>query len=267
MTPGEGLARPVTGLGTLAIGAIEEVGRYLVFFWRAASSGFLPPYRVRHAFKQLYFVGVQSLTIVVITGVFTGMVFTVQSEYAFAKFGAQSLIGATVMLALTRELGPVLTALMVNGRVGSAMAAELGTMRVTEQIDALEAMAVDPHQYLVAPRILASAAMVPMLTCVFDAVGFAGSWYVAVYMLEVNPGGYGSRIEWYVDPEDIYGGMIKSAAFGIIIATVGCYKGFHSGGGAEGVGRATTRAVVISSLLILIVDYFLTLALLPWLNG
>jgi phospholipid/cholesterol/gamma-HCH transport system permease protein len=156
---------------------------------------------------------------------------------------------------------------MVNGRVGSAMAAELGTMRVTEQIDALDAIAVDPYQYLVAPRVVASTLMVPLLCAVFNAVGLGGSWLIARYMLEANMGGFASRVEWYVDPEDIWGGMIKAAVFGLILATVGCYKGFHAKGGAEGVGLATTRAVVIASVLILVADYFMTLLLLPFMNG
>ena len=257
----------ITRLGALVIANVEEVGRFLLFTARALAGGLMPPYRLRQLFKQMHFVGIQSLTIVVITGLFTGMVFTVQSDYAFAMFGAQGLIGSTVMLAMTRELGPVLTALMVNGRVGSAMAAEIGTMRVTEQIDALEAMAINPHQYLVAPRMAAGFVMVPMLCVVFDAAGLAGSWLVATQMLAVNIGGFTSRIEWYVDPEDIWGGMIKAAAFGVILSAVGCYRGFHTIGGAEGVGQATTRAVVISSVAILVSDYFMTLALLPYMNG
>ena len=258
---------PISRLGAFVMSLVEETGRFVVFLGRALLGALRPPFRGRMLFKQMEFVGVQSLSIVAITGLFTGMVFTVQSDYAFSKFGAQTLIGATVILALTRELSPVLTALMVNGRVGSAMAAELGTMRVTEQIDALDAMAVDAHQYLVTPRVLAGAFMVPVLTGVFNAVGLVGSWLVATLMLNVNEGGFLSRIEWFVDPEDLLAGMLKGAAFGAILAAVGCYRGFHAGGGAEGVGAATTRAVVSSSVLILVSDYFMTLALLPWMNG
>lgn len=258
---------PISRLGAIVLGSIEETGRFMAFVGRALLGAFKPPFRLRMVFKQMEFVGVQSLSIVVITGLFTGMVFTVQSDYAFSKFGAQTLIGATVILALTRELSPVLTALMVNGRVGSAMAAELGTMRVTEQIDALDAMAVDAHQYLVTPRVLAGAFMVPVLTGVFNAVGLVGSYLVGTLMLHVNPGAFTSRIEWFVDPEDILAGMLKGAVFGAIIAAVGCYRGFHARGGAEGVGAATTRAVVAASVMILVADYFLTLAMLPWMNG
>lgn len=258
---------PVSRVGAAVIGSVEEVGRYLAFFARTAFASVRPPWRLRLIFKQMEFVGIQSLLIVLITGAFTGMVFTVQSDYAFARVGAQGLIGSTVMLALTRELAPVLTALMVNGRVGSAMAAELGTMRVTEQIDALDAIAVDPYKYLVFPRVLAGMLMVPALTVMFDAIGLAGVWYVATKVIQVNPGAMTARIEWYVDPEDIVSGMLKGAVFGGILTAVGCYKGFHTTGGAEGVGKATTHAVVISSVLILVSDYFITLALLPFMNG
>jgi phospholipid/cholesterol/gamma-HCH transport system permease protein len=257
----------ISWLGRWIIDTVEELGRYLLFLALTLRGGLLPPYRIRLAFKQMHFVGIQSLTIVLITAVFTGMVFAVQAEYGFAKFGAEGLIGGIVTLSLTRELGPVLTALMVNGRVGSAMAAELGTMRVTEQVDALESMAIDPHQYLVAPRVVASVFMVPALTAVFDAVGVLGCWYVTTQTLGVPAGGFWSRIEWFVDPDDILGGMAKGAVFGLILSSIGCYSGFFTRGGAEGVGKATTRAVVISGVLILTSDYFMTLLLAPLADG
>jgi phospholipid/cholesterol/gamma-HCH transport system permease protein len=253
----------VSRLGASIISVVEGVGRYVGFLLRSLRGGLLPPYRVRILFKQMHFVGVESLLIVMVTGIFTGMVFAVQANIGFSRFGAESLIGAIVTLSLTRELAPVLTALMVNGRVGSAMAAELGTMRVTEQIDALDSMAVDAHQYLAAPRILAATLMVPALTMVFNVVGVIGCWYVAVKQLSVTPGAFQARIEWWVDPDDLLGGMIKSAVFGLILSSVGCYKGFTTSGGAEGVGRATTTAVVISGVLILTSDYFMTLILAP----
>ncbi|MSQ02394.1 MAG: ABC transporter permease [Myxococcales bacterium] len=222
-----------------------------------------PPFRWRLLFKQMEFVGNGSLSIVVITGVFTGMVFAVQSDYAFGMFGARGLLGSTVVLALTRELGPVLTSLMVNGRVGSAMAAELGTMRVTEQIDALESMAIDPIQYLASPRILASMLMLPILCATFDAVGAIGVSYVATYTLGVNPGPFFDRMMWYVDTDDIWGGMLKSAIFGFLLSSIGCFRGYTARGGAEGVGQATTKAVVAAGVLILVVDYFVSLILAP----
>ena len=254
---------PVERLGAWVIANIEDLGGYAKFTARATWGMFAPPYRWRLLFKQMEFVGNQSLLIVMITGAFTGMVFAVQSDFAFGRFGARGLLGSTVTLALTRELGPVLTALMVNGRVGSAMAAELGTMRVTEQIDALESMAVDPVQYLASPRIGASLIMVPILCAMFDLVGVIGVSYVATQMLEVNPGPFYDRMMWFVDPDDIWGGMMKSSIFGFIIASVGCYRGYYARGGAEGVGLATTRAVVAAGVAVLVVDYFITLILAP----
>ncbi len=254
---------PISRLGAFLIGALEDIGRYVRFVGKACFGALRPPFRMRILYKQMFFVGIQSLTIVLITGIFTGMVFAVQANVGFAKFGAEGLVGQIVTLALTRELAPVLTALMVNGRVGSAMAAELGTMRVTEQIDALESMAVDPHQYLATPRIVAATLMMPMLTMVFNVVGLAGTWVVAVKELGVNPGSFWSRIEWAVDPDDILGGLFKAAVFGLIFSSVGCYKGFVTSGGAEGVGRATTSAVVISGVSILTVDYFISRILAP----
>ncbi len=254
---------PVSLLGKALLGATESVGRFVNFVARTVRGGLLPPYRVRMLFKQMHFVGIESLLIVCITAAFTGMVFAVQSNIGFSRFGAEGLVGAIVTLSLTRELAPVLTALMVNGRVGSAMAAELGTMRVTEQVDALEAMAIDPHQYLVAPRILASVIMLPALCIVFDAIGVLGCAYVSLYDLNIPEGGFWSRIEWNVDPDDIYGGAIKAGVFGFVLSAVGCYQGFHTRGGAEGVGRATTTAVVVSGVLILVTDYFMTLLLAP----
>ena len=254
---------PISRLGGAILAGVEDVGRYTRFVARTLGAGLLPPYRLRMLFKQMHFVGIQSLSIVCITGLFTGMVFAVQANVGFSRFGAEGLIGAIVTLSLTRELSPVLTALMVNGRVGSAMAAELGTMRVTEQIDALESMAIDPHQYLAAPRLLAATLMVPALTMVFNVIGVMGCWYVAVKQLGVTPGGFRSRLEWFVDPDDIVGGLVKAAVFGLILASVGCYKGFYTSGGAEGVGRATTTAVVVSGVLILTCDYFMTIVLAP----
>lgn len=254
---------PISALGAAIIGITAAVGRYVRFCARSGMGLFRRPLRLRIFFKQMHFVGVQSILIVLITGLFTGMVFAVQANIGFSMFGAQGLIGGIVSLALTRELSPVLTALMVNGRVGSAMAAELGTMRVTEQIDALESMAVDPHQYLVTPRVFAATIMVPALTMVFNAVGLLGCWYVGVKEIGVNPGAFWWRVEWHVDPDDILGGLIKAAVFGILLSTVGCFKGFTTHGGAEGVGKATTSAVVVSGVLILTVDYFMTRILAP----
>ncbi|MCP4806048.1 MAG: ABC transporter permease [Proteobacteria bacterium] len=217
-----------------------------------------PPYRIREVFRQFHFVGVQSLTIVCVTGGFTGAVYALQAAYGFGLFDAEVLTGSTVTLSLARTLGPVFAALMITGRAGSAMAAEIGTMRVTEQVDALEAMAVDPIEYLVAPRIVAGTLMVPMAAAIFTAVGMFGAYLVGVQLLEINEGAFLYRIEWYADPPDLIWGLVKAAVFGFVIAVVGCAKGLSVRGGAAGVGKATTRAVVIASVSILVLDYFMT---------
>lgn len=270
-TPGQGtgaailaaLATPIEQLGGAIIGTVEGAGRYTRFLLQTFLAGLSRPWRLRLLFRQMQFVGVQSLLIVLITGAFTGAVFAYQSNYAFERFGAETMIGATVTLAMVRELGPVLSALMVNGRVGSAMAAELGTMRVTEQIDALESMAVDPVNYLVAPRVLAATLILPALTALFDLIGAFASYWVSTRLLTVSAGPYVARTEWFVDVDDLLGGLIKAAVFGLILSSVGCYYGYHTRGGAEGVGQATTRAVVSAGVAILIVDYFMTLLIAP----
>ena len=217
-----------------------------------------PPFRIHEIFRQMEFVGVNSLPVVLITGAFTGMVLAIQTYYGFRMFGGESLVGATVALSMTRELGPAITALMVTGRAGSAMAAELGTMRVTEQIDALYAMSVNPVQYLIMPRVIAGIVMLPILTIVSDFIGIVGGYFVGVGLLEINSGIFMARIIEFVDLSDIVNGLIKSSVFGLILSLVGCYKGFNTSGGAAGVGRATTQSVVISSVSILISDYFFT---------
>jgi phospholipid/cholesterol/gamma-HCH transport system permease protein len=189
------------------------------------------------------------------------MVLALQTYHGFRLFSAESLVGATVALSMTRELGPVLTALMVTGRAGSAMAAELGTMRVTEQIDALYTMATNPIQYLVVPRLIAGVLMVPILTTISDFVGIVGGYFVGVELLDINAGIYMKKMLDIVELDDIFNGLIKAACFGLILSLIGCYKGFSTRGGAEGVGKSTTEAVVLSSVSILISDYFLTAAM------
>jgi phospholipid/cholesterol/gamma-HCH transport system permease protein len=254
-----GLAnRVLSGIGAPILGYLDHFGKYAYLVLQGMAWTIRPPYRVHLAFKQMEFVGWQSLIIIVISGTFTGMVFALQSGHAFALFGAEGFVGPTVVLALCLELSPVLSALMIAGRAGSAMAAEIGTMKVTEQVDALLAMAVNPVNYLVVPRILASVVMLPVMCMVFNIVGTFGAWLVVVKVLGYDEGVFIRNVEWYVDGEDIYKGLIKSLVFGFIIATVGCYKGYYTSGGAEGVGRATTQSVVVSSVAVLIVDYFLT---------
>ncbi len=244
------------GLGINRI--ISEMGRMMILFIESIFWVFAPPYRFFLVIKQLEFVGVKSTVVVIITGLFTGGVLALQTYYGFKMFSAESLVGATVGLSMTRELGPVLTSLMVTGRAGSAMAAEIGTMRVTEQIDALSVLAVNPVEYLFAPRLIAGVIMLPILTAISDFLGIVGGYFVGVVLLGISSGAYINKLIQYVDLSDLYNGLIKAACFGLILAFVGCYKGFTTSGGAEGVGRATTQAVVLASAMILIADYFLT---------
>jgi phospholipid/cholesterol/gamma-HCH transport system permease protein len=244
------------GSGTIEI--IREMGQILILLCRAFMWAVIPPYRLKAVIKQMEFVGVKSIFVVVLTGIFAGGVLALQSHHGFRLFGAETLVGSTVALAMTRELGPVLTALMVNGRAGSAMAAELGTMRVTEQIDALYVMATNPVKYLIVPRIIAGVVMLPILTIVADFLGILGGYFVGVILLKINSGMFIANIVEMVDLEDIFHGLTKSIFFGLILTHIGCYKGFYTTGGAEGVGKSTTQAVVLSSVLILVSDYFLT---------
>lgn len=244
------------GSGYLLI--LSEMGRIMLLFLEALGWLVRPPWRVRLFFRQMEFVGVSSLFVVILTSLFTGMVMALQTYYAFRLFSAESLVGATVALSMTRELGPVITALMVTGRAGSAIAAEIGTMRVTEQVDALTVMAINPVQYLVVPRVVAGFLMLPLLTVISDFVGIFGGWLIGVKMLGINSGIFMNKILELVKLDDIYEGLIKAAVFGIVLTLIGCYKGFYTYGGAEGVGRSTTESVVLSSVLILASDYVLT---------
>ncbi|MCB9665514.1 MAG: ABC transporter permease [Alphaproteobacteria bacterium] len=243
------------------MGVIEEVGRAAwIGFWGLANA-VIPPVRLRLIAQQIEFIGVQSLPIILLASIFTGAVFSLQSYRAFVTFGAQAMVGGTVGVALTRELGPTLTGLLVSGRAGSAIAAELGSMRVTEQIDALEAMAVDPVSYLVKPRLVAAIVAMPMLTAIFDFVGIAGSYVVSVHVLGLTEPEFMVRLADWVDWEDIWTGLFKAFVFGLIMGTVACYKGFYTRGGAKGVGIATTTAVVVSSVAILVANFFIAWAL------
>lgn len=250
--------KPTTLALRYATSFLREVGQMVLTFGEAIVGVFRPPYRVWLWLQQMDFVGVGSLPIILLTGTFTGAVFTLQSVYAFSLFNMESMVGATATLALTRELSPVLTSLMITGRAGSAMATELGTMRVTEQIDALAAMAVNPVHYLFVPRFLAAVIMFPLLTMVFNLVGVVGSYVVGVVMWGIDPGNFLAKIRWLVRTNDIISGLVKASVFGGFVALVSCFKGFNAEGGARGVGTATTRAVVIGSVSIMILDYFLT---------
>jgi len=247
----ERLGRAVTHL-------LETGGSLAVLFLQTLSWLLRPPVRVRSAIEQMSRVGVSSMPIVLITAIFTGAVLALQTMTGFRRFHAEDFVGTVVALSICRELGPVLTGLIVSGRVGSGMAAELGTMKVTEQIDALETLAVDPVNYLIVPRFLAGLVMMPVLTTLADVVGMFGGFAVSVYVLGANPNVYYSRSVDFLELDDVYTGLVKAAIFGMIIAIVGCQQGFRAEGGAEGVGRATTRSVVLSSMLILTANYFLT---------
>lgn len=245
-------------VGASVLTFAEQAGGISTFLVKTVKWTFRFPLEIRLIFKQMEEIGINSLPVVVITTSFTGMVFALQSFAGFQRFTAESLVGAAVALSIVRELSPVLTGLMVAGRAGSAMAAEIGTMRVTEQIDALSTMAVEPVQYLIVPRMIAGVTMLPILTMLGNAFGIFGGYLVAVELLNMNPSVYWeSSYKWLV-LNDFISALIKSACFGFIITVISCYYGFNSGGGAEGVGKATTRSVVVSSMTILISDFLLS---------
>ena len=220
-----------------------------------------PPYLFKQLLISMEFVGCGSLFIIMLTGFFTGAILAYQCAYAFGLFGAETLTGSTVALALCRELGPVMAAIMVAGRASSGMATVIGTMRVTEQIDAMKTMAVDPVQYLIVPRVWATVLMMPVLCAVFDFVGIVASYVVGIGFAGVDFGSFDAMIDSLLSPFDVLGGLIKAAIFGLVLSFIGCYKGFYAAGGAKGVGEATTDAVVYASVVVLIIDYFLTMVL------
>lgn len=252
----------VRAIGRTTIGLTRELGRTGKFLVYALYSLLRRPGRPIHILKQIRFIGAKSLFVIVLTAAFTGMVLGLQGYYTLTKFGSEGMLGTAVALSLIRELGPVLSALMVTGRAGSAIAAEIGIMRISEQIDALDTMALDPYKYLISPKFIAAMISMPLLCAIFDVVGIYGGWLVGVKLLGVNPGAYFSEMYKAVEWKDVYSGFVKSFSFGAIIAWIGCYKGYYAGHGAEGVSRATTEAVVLTSVLILVWDYFLTSILL-----
>jgi len=227
------------------------------FFWVV-----FPPYLLRRIVKQINFIGVKTTLVIVLTGSFTGMVLALQTYYALVKFGAETSLGPVVALSLIRELGPVISALMVTGRAGSALTAEIGIMRISEQIDALDAMALNPYKYLIIPNLLAGIISLPLLNAIFVVVGVWGGYAVGVGLTGVSSGTYFGGIRDFVDAKDILEGLYKSLSFGLLITWISCYKGYFTGYGAEGVSKATTQAVVLSSVTILIWDYFMTSILL-----
>lgn len=248
----------VAQIGRLFLSFLSATGRLGLFTGRAVLDGFRRPYYPRQIVRQLVDIGYYSLPVVGMTALFTGMVLALQSYTGFSRFSAESSIPNVVALSITRELGPVLAGLMVAGRMGAAMAAEIGTMRVTEQIDALVTLSTNPFKYLVAPRIFAGFAMLPILVLVADIIGVFGGYLVSTYKLGFNPANYLHQTWDFLEPIDVISGLIKASAFGFCISTMGCYHGYHSRGGAQGVGTATTNAVVSASMIILILNYTLT---------
>jgi len=217
-----------------------------------------PPYEVKLILKQLYSIGAQSITVVALVGGFTGAVLAVQGEYTLSQFGATAFTGSAIALSLIRELGPVLTALMVNGRAGSAMTAELGIMKITEQVDALRSMGINPMKHLMVPRVIAGVISLPLLTAIFITIGIAGGYVVSIHSLGLSSGIFLALMKQSVKHIDVYSGFIKSIFFGFTISWISCVRGWKCGYGAVGVNQATTSAVVTSSVLILVLDYLLT---------
>ncbi len=245
------------------IAMLDQLGSTVLLTMQTLSWTFRRPFRFAQMLLAMEFIGVQSMFIIGLTGTFSGMVLGLQMVHSLKQFQAEGLVGGIVALSLTREISPVFTGLMVTARGGSAWAAELGNMRVTEQIDAITTMGVSPIQYLLAPRLLAAVAMVPLLCVVYTCVGMAGAWLVAVEWLHVDPGVFIARAKQYAVPKDFFMGEIKACVFGFLIASISCRQGYHAHGGARGVGIATTRAVVQSAVAILIANYILTAWLTP----
>jgi len=245
-------------VGRTLLSFFALVGRIAAFVGRAVYHCFTPPFFPSQLWRQILDIGYYSLPVVGMTALFTGMVLALQSYTGFTRFNAEGAIAGVVALSVTRELAPVLAGLMVAGRVGASIAAEIGTMRVTEQIDALTTLSVNPFKYLIAPRLLAGTLMLPILVLIGDIIGIYGGYIVAIYSLDFSIGSYLSQTWDIIEPIDVISGLIKAGAFGFIVAIMGCYHGYNSARGAQGVGAATTNAVVSSSILILISNYILT---------
>ncbi len=251
----------VRNTGTRALQGLRSMGLMAVFLGKAFLYSVMPPLKVFLLMKQIRFIGTQSLLIILLTGLFAGMVMGLQGFRILSRVGSEAFLGPMVALPLIKELGPVFAGLMVTGRAGSSIAAEIGIMRISNQIDALELMGLNPFRYLVVPNLLAGIIALPLLTAIFDVIGIFGGYLVGVHLLGLEGGIYFGEMASHINPEDILEGIYKSLCFGVIIAWVCCYKGYYTerwGHGAEGVSKATTRAVVFSSVYILIWDYFMT---------
>ncbi len=259
---------PIRTLGNNGLYVLEDLGRMGIFLLQAVRGIFKTPFRFRECLKQIHFIGAGSLVVIFFTALSTGMVLGLQGYYSLSKFGAEGMLGSAVSLTLIMELGPVLTALMVAGRAGSAMCAELGIMRISEQIDALDCMAVDPFRYMISPKFIAALLSVPLLTAVFDVVGIAGGYIAGVHLMGVNPGSFIDGMQSSVTNHDIRLGFIKSLVFALLVVWISTGRGFFvrqirgAGFGAESVSKVTTQAVVLSSISVLVFDYLLTAVLL-----
>jgi phospholipid/cholesterol/gamma-HCH transport system permease protein len=251
----------LASIGAAFLGFLAAAGRLVIFAGMALATAFSPPFYPRAMLRQMVEIGYFSLPVVGLTAIFTGMVLALQSYTGFSRFAAEGAVATVVVLSVTRELGPVIAGLMVAGRVGAAMAAEIGTMRVTDQIDALTTLSTNPLRYLVLPRLIAGLVTLPLLVVVADIIGVFGGYLVGVYRFGFNPSAYLARTQQYLETSDVVSGLVKAAAFGFIVALMGCYHGYYSRGGAQGVGQATTAAVVSASILILFFDYAITQAL------
>jgi phospholipid/cholesterol/gamma-HCH transport system permease protein len=254
------MLRFLATIGAVFLGFLSATGRLAVFAGMALATAFTPPFYLRAILREMVNIGYFSLPVVGLTALFTGMVLALQSYTGFSRFSAEGAVATVVVLSMTRELGPVIASLMVAGRVGAAMAAEIGTMRVTDQIDALTTLSTDPLRYLVLPRLLAGFLTLPMLVLVADIIGVFGGYLVATYKFGFNAEAYLTRTEQYLETSDVVSGLVKAAVFGFIVALMGCYHGYYSRGGAQGVGQATTYAVVSASVMILVFDYAITAA-------
>ncbi len=252
------LISSITIIGRKTLDLCEIIGKFILFAFYALANMIRPPIYLNIFFKQLISIGFYSLPVVAMTTFFSGAVLALQSYTGFSRFSAESAIATVVVLSLTRELGPVLAGLMVAGRVGASIAAEIATMRVTEQIDALYTLSTDPVKYLVTPRVIASIIAMPCLVLIGDILGVMGGYLVGVYKLDFNSSAYIISTVKYLAIGDVISGLIKASIFGFIISVVSCYSGYYSNKGAKGVGDATTNAVVTSSILILISNYILT---------
>jgi phospholipid/cholesterol/gamma-HCH transport system permease protein len=260
--PGILLSKPFSVIGRTVIDWVNNLGAATVFLFLSLQKTFQPG-QLTKTIQQLYYIGAKSTTIIMLVSLFTGMVLGLQSHHALVKFGAQGAVGTLVTLSLIRELGPVLTAIMITARAGSAITAEIGIQRISEQIDALHTMRIDPLRYLITPKISAAIISFPILTTLFDLIGIIGGYISAVVLLGLNSGTYFHSIQANVEMKDISDGLIKTLVFAVIVATVCCYQGYFAhmrtdGRGAKAVGLSTTSAVVISCVLILISDYVVT---------